>query len=82
MGFPGGAVVKNSPANTGDARDTILIPELGRFLGVGNATPPVFLSGKFHGPRREPDRLQFMELQRVGHDWSLTHFPNTLKFGI
>ena len=25
-GFPGGVVVKNSPANAGDARDTGLIP--------------------------------------------------------
>ena len=68
MGFPGGAVVKNSPASAGDARDTVSIPELGRFLGVGNATPPVFLPGKLHGQRREPGRL---------HDWAHTHFLNT-----
>jgi len=29
-------VVKNSPANIGDARDISLIPELGRSSGVGN----------------------------------------------
>ena len=28
-GFPGGAVVKNPPANAGDARDVNLIPESG-----------------------------------------------------
>ena len=36
MGFPGGAVVKNLPANTGDARDAGLIPGLGRSPEVGN----------------------------------------------
>ena len=30
MGFPGGAVVKNPPANAGDARDEGLIPGSGR----------------------------------------------------
>ena len=29
-------VVKNTPANAGDARDVGSIPELGRFPGVGN----------------------------------------------
>ena len=29
-GFPGGAVVKNLPANAGDTRDMGLIPGLGR----------------------------------------------------
>ena len=36
MGFPGGAVVKNLPASTGDARDMDLIPGSGRAPGVGN----------------------------------------------
>ena len=35
-GFPGGAVVKNLPANAGDARDTGLIPESARSPGEGN----------------------------------------------
>ena len=34
--FPGGTVVKNPAANAGDARDRALIPESGRFPGVGN----------------------------------------------
>ena len=29
-GFPGGSVVKNPPATTGDAGDVSLIPESGR----------------------------------------------------
>ena len=36
MGFPGGMVAKNLPANAWDARDTVSIPRLGRFPGVGN----------------------------------------------
>ena len=38
-GFPGGSVVKNLPANSGDARDTGLIPGLGRSPGEGNGKP-------------------------------------------
>ena len=33
MGFPGGSMVKNLPANAG------LIPRLGRFPGKGNDNP-------------------------------------------
>ena len=36
MGFPGGSVVKNLPANSGDAG---LITGLGRSLGEGNGNP-------------------------------------------
>jgi len=32
-------VVKNPPANEGDARDVGLIPGLGRSPGVGNGNP-------------------------------------------
>ena len=32
-------MVKNPPANAGDARDKALIPALGIFLGVGNGNP-------------------------------------------
>ena len=36
MGFPGGLVVKSSPANAGDMG---LIPGLGRSPGEGNGNP-------------------------------------------
>ena len=36
MGFPGGTVVKNLPANAGDIGDAGSIPGLGRSLGGGN----------------------------------------------
>ena len=39
MGFPGGSVVKNLPANAGDAGDVSSILGLGRSYGVGNSNP-------------------------------------------
>ena len=38
-GFPGGAVVKNPPANAGDIRGADLIPGSERSPGVGNCNP-------------------------------------------
>ena len=46
--FPGSTVVKNLPANVGDARDAGSIPGLERFPGAGNDNTPVFFPGKFH----------------------------------
>ena len=39
MDFPGGTVVKNPPASTGDTRDAGSIPGSGRSPGVGNGNP-------------------------------------------
>ena len=39
LGFPSGAVVKNLPANSRDARDTGLMPGSGRSPGGGNSNP-------------------------------------------
>ena len=39
MGFPCGAIVKNLPANAGDARDMGSIPESRRSPGVGKGNP-------------------------------------------
>ena len=45
-------LVKNLPANTGDARDTGSIPESGRSPEEGNGNSlPVLLPGKSHGQR-------------------------------
>ena len=38
-GFSGGGVVKNLPANAGDARNVGLFPGLGRSPGGGNGKP-------------------------------------------
>ena len=39
LGFPSGSMVKNLPANVGDARDEDLILESGRSPGEGNGYP-------------------------------------------
>ena len=39
MGFPGGTVVKNPPANAGDTGDTGSIPGSGRSSAGGNGNP-------------------------------------------
>ena len=45
-------MVKNPPANAGDARDAGLIFGSGRSIGGGSGQPTlVFLLGKFHGQR-------------------------------
>ena len=39
LGFPGGSVEKNLPANAGDTGNVGLIPGLGRSPGGGNGNP-------------------------------------------
>ena len=39
VSFPGGAVVKNLPANAGDGRNKSSISELGRSHGIGSGNP-------------------------------------------
>ena len=39
LGFPGGSVVKNPPANAGDAEDSVSISGSGRSPGGGNGNP-------------------------------------------
>ena len=39
MGFPGGTMVKNPPANAGDERDAGSVPGWRRSLGEGNGNP-------------------------------------------
>ena len=67
MGFPSGTVIKNVPANAGDARDEGLIPGLGRSPGEEIATHSSILAWKIPWIE-EPGRLQSMGSQRVGHD--------------
>ena len=44
-------VVKNAPANEGDAKDAGFIPGLRRSPEEGNGNTPVFFPGKFHGQK-------------------------------
>ena len=57
MGFRGGSVVKNLPANAGDVGDAGLIPGSGRSPGKGNATHSSILAGKSPGTE-DPGELQ------------------------
>ena len=60
-------MVKNPPANAGDARDAGMIPELGRCPGGGHGNPLQYLSWEI--PWTEaPGRLQLLGSLRVGHD--------------
>ena len=56
-GFPGGTVVKNSPADARDARDVGLIPGSGRSPGVEMATHSSILAWTIP-QAQEPGRLQ------------------------
>ena len=59
LDFPGGAVVKNPPANTGDAGS---IPGSGRYPGEANGNPPQY-SCLGNPVDREPGGLQHMGSQ-------------------
>ena len=61
MGFSGGSVIKNLPANSGDIRDVGLIPELGRSPGVGSGKPLSILA------RKIPWTVEPGGLQSMGH---------------
>ena len=65
--FPGGSVVKNPPVNAGDTRDEDSVPELGRFLGVGDGNPLQYSCLEIPWAE-EPGGLQSMGSRRVGRD--------------
>ena len=69
MGFPDGSIVKNPPANAGDAGDRGSVPELGRSPGEGNATPSSIFSWKIP-QTEEASRLQSKGSQRVRHNYA------------
>ena len=62
MGFPGGSVVKNPPANAGDVG---LIPGLGRSPGEGNGNPLQYSCLENPMDRGAWQAIWSMELQRV-----------------
>ena len=64
MGFPGDTVVKNPPANAGDAGS---IPGLGRSPGEENGNSLQYSCLEIPWTQ-ESDGLQSMGLQRVRHD--------------
>ena len=60
-------MVKNPPANAGAARETGLIPELGRSPGEANDNPLQYSCWRIPWTE-EPGELQSKGSQRVGHD--------------
>ena len=63
MGFPGGAVVKNPPANAGDAGSILGSEDP---LEEGTASHSSILAWRIPWTE-EPGGLQMMRSQRVGH---------------
>ena len=61
IGFPGGSVVKNPPANAGDSEDGGSIPASGRSPGEGKGCLE-------NSVDRELGGLQSMGSHRVRHD--------------
>ena len=74
--FPGGSVVKNLSANSGDMG---LIPGSGRSLKKAMATYSSILAWKITWVE-EPGRLQSMGLERVGHESANEHAHACLDF--
>ena len=66
-GFPGGSVVRNPPAKTGDVDS---IPDLERSLGEENDNPLQYSCWKI-AMDRGTCRLQSMGLQRVRNDLAI-----------
>ena len=60
-------MVKNLPANAGDARDVGSIPGLGRSLEKEMAIHSSFLAWEISWAGK-PGTLQFMESQKVRHN--------------
>ena len=67
IGFPGGAMVMNLPANAGIAQDAGSIPGLGRSPGRGHGNLLQY-SCLENSMTEEPGRLQSMGSQRVRYD--------------
>ena len=66
LGFPGGSVVKNPPANAGDLGDSCLIPGLRNIWRRAWQPTPVFLPGESHGQRS----LEGYTVHRVTKSWT------------
>ena len=70
--FSDGAVVKNLPVNSGDAKDESSIPGLGRSFGEGNGNPLQYYCLE-NSITVKPGVLQSMMSQRSRDDWVTEH---------
>ena len=68
-GFPGGASVKNPPANAIDVRDAGSVPGWGSSLAGGHDNPLRILAWRIPWTE-EPGKLRSIGLQRVNHNSS------------
>ena len=66
-GSPGGAVIKNLPANAGDAKDAGWIPGWGRSPGGGNGNPLLPGDGQRSPEGYSPRGCE--ESDTAGHTW-------------
>ena len=66
MGIPAGSVLKNLPANAGDARDTGLIPGSGRCPIVGNGNLDLQRADFVKGFLQNPFSLPFRDVSSDG----------------
>ena len=71
-GFPGGSVVKNPPANAGDARDMGSIPGSGRSPGGGNGNQ--FQYSCLENPMDRGD--WWATVHRVSKSWTRLTTPH------
>ena len=62
-------MVKNLPANAGDARDAGWILKSARSSGEGNGNPLQYSCQEYSHGTKEPGRLQTMWLQRFKREW-------------
>ena len=67
LGFPGGPVIKNLPANVGDLRNASSIPELGRSPEENMKIHSSILAWRVPWTEKA-DGLQFIGSQRFGHN--------------
>ena len=80
MGFPFRSVLKNLPANAGDAGGAGLIPGSGRSLGEGNGNPLIVLPGKSHGQRSLLGYSPYSHKELGPNEWlSLTQLAATVS---
>jgi len=90
LGFPGGAVVKNPPANAGDTRDAGLIPGSRRSPGEGNGHPsripwteePGGYSPRGHKESDAIERLSTHACHSLTHNVPLSVHPSSCSWMI
>ena len=78
FGFPGGSDSKASACSAGDLGS---IPGSGRSPCEGNGNHSSVLAWETPWTE-EPDRLQSMGSQRVGHDWATSHYVWNFFLGL